>query len=87
VRNITYLFTNQHGQQITKTGYNSATSRIRKKADLMDIHFHDIRGSALTDAEKDGDIHYAQSLAGHDSLATTEGYLRRKKIDYVKPLK
>ena len=52
----------------------------------MDITFHDIRGTVLTDAEKEEGIDYAQSLGGHDKRSTTESYIRRKKTEYVKPL-
>jgi hypothetical protein len=33
----------------------------------MDIKYHDIQGSVMTEAQKEGGIHCAQFIAGQDS--------------------
>jgi len=86
LRNITYLFTNIHGNQLTKSGFSSAWTRLRKKADLTDINFHDIRAKAITDAKNKGGLDYAQSLGGHTNQSQTEHYVKQKEVEKVKPL-
>ena len=85
-RNLVYLFTNSKAQKITETGFNSAWRRLRVRCDLHDIHFHDLRGKALTDAKEKGGLDYAQALAGHENRDMTERYIRSKSTDKVKPV-
>ncbi len=87
LRNITYLFTNRHGGQITETGFNSAWRRLREKAELPDIHFHDIRAKSLTDAKRQGGLDYAQALGGHANQSMTEHYIKQREVEKIKPLK
>ncbi len=50
-----------------------------------DVHFHDIRAKALSDAKRAGlALAAIQDSAGHASITTTEGYLRgfdRRRAD------
>ena len=55
--------------------------RYVDKAGLDDIHLHDFRAKAITDANKQG--HDPQALAGHTTEAQTVRYLRDKEIPRV----
>ena len=72
MRNLIYLFTSTHGQQITDTASNSAWRRIRKKDNIVDVAFHDIRAKSITDANEKGGLDYAQALGGHENRDQTE---------------
>jgi len=81
-----WLFTNRRGGQISVTGFNSAWRRLKDRCEITDLHFHDIRGKAATDAKRKGGIEYAQSLLGHDNLSQTEAYVQTKSTDSVDPV-
>jgi len=85
-RNLVYLSTNNKAQKITETGFNSAWRRLRNSCNLEHIHFHDIRGKALSDAKRKGGIDYAQMLGGHENRSQTEAYIRSRDTDIVRPL-
>jgi integrase len=53
---------------------------------VQDVHFHDIRAKSITDAKRLGGLDYAQALAGHESRNTTEGYIKSKESERVRPL-
>jgi integrase len=53
---------------------------------LGDIHFHDIRAKALTDAKGMGGSDYAQALGNHASVETTETYIKAREVKTVRPL-
>ncbi len=53
---------------------------------LEDLHFHDIRAKALTDAKREAGRDYAQALAGHASGEMTEAYVRARDTQIVRPL-
>ena len=55
--------------------------RYVDKAGLADIHLHDFRAKAITDAKKQG--HDPQALAGQAMEAQTVRYLRDKEIPLV----
>ena len=60
---------------------------MKENAGLQDanLHFHDLRGKAATDA---GDMGIdAQKLLGHKHRAMTEHYIKARQIDKVTPLK
>ena len=79
-----YLFCTRTGQRYTDDGFNSIWQRYKKKSGVEDVHFHDIRAKALTDAEEQG--RDAQKMAGHESKEMTEDYIRRRQIDVIEPL-
>jgi integrase len=87
IRAEKWLFTNRKAKQITVTGFNSAWRRLRERCNLADMHFHDIRAKAITDAKRKGGIDYAQTLAGHENQSQTEAYIRSKQTDIVEPVK
>jgi len=81
-----FVFVNTQGKPWTENSFNSAWRRIKDRAGV-ECRFHDIRAKALTDAKKRHDIEYAQKLAGHGSVTTTEGYTKGRLENRVKPLK
>jgi len=88
-KNMIYLFTNTHGQQMTSTGFNSAWRRLRNKeaVNLSDVNFHDIRAKAITDVYQERGLDDAQKLGGHQNRDQTERYIKKKKIQGVEPVK
>lgn len=85
-----YLFTTSRGinrgKQISITGFNSEWRRLRDDCGFDDLHFHDIRGKAATDAKRKGGIEYAQKLLGHENISQTEAYIQTKSTDVVEPI-
>jgi len=81
------LFCNRSGQPYTEGGFNSNWKRLVTRSGVEDVHFHDIRAKALTDAKRAGGLDYAQSLAGHQSRDTTEDYVKARDVERVRPLK
>jgi integrase len=67
-------------------GFNSAWERLKNKVGLSDIHFHDIRAKALTDAKRIAGSDYAQALGNHASVETTEIHIKCREVNTVKPL-
>jgi len=80
------LVAKRNGRPYTGQGFGSVWDRLRARAGLADIHWHDIRGTALADARDRGGIDYAQAVAGHDHRATTEGYTAGRRTQIVQPL-
>jgi len=80
------LFARRDGRAYTSSGFDSIWQRLKSRAGV-DVTFHDIRGTAITDAKRKAGLDYAQSLAGHDSRDTTEGYVRARDVEKVRPLK
>jgi hypothetical protein len=60
--------------------------RLVQRGGLKDAYFHNIRAKALSDAKRDGGLDYAQTFADHDSRYTTEGYVKARDIERVRPL-
>jgi integrase len=59
--------------------------RVKIKADLQDLHFHDLRAKSVMDAKRENGRDFAQALAGHASGDMTDAYMRDNP--YVDPLK
>jgi integrase len=83
---IGHLFTNTQGNPYTISGFNSVWRRLKIKTGIIDIHFHDIRAKALTDAKRQSGSDYAQELGNHASIQTTETYIKQREITRVNPL-
>jgi integrase len=80
-----YLFCSRKGTKYTYDGFNSIFYRLKVKAGLKDVHFHDIRAKATTDANAQG--RDAQKLAGHESRAMTDHYIKHMTFERIEPLK
>jgi integrase len=81
-----YLFATRDGTPHSVSGFNSSWRRLKEKCGLGDIHFHDIRAKALTDAKRRRGSDYAQTLGNHASVETTEGYVKAREVNTVEPL-
>ena len=81
-----YLFATRDGTPHSTSGFNSAWRRLKIKVGLSDIHFHDIRAKALTDAKRMAGSDYAQALGNHASVETTESYIKAREVNTVRPL-
>lgn len=79
-----YLFTNTKGNPFTKYGFRSAWDRLAKKAGVNDVHFHDIRAKAATDAKMKG-LDYKKML-GHTSQKMSDRYVKLRITDIIEPL-
>ena len=62
---------NSFGRPYTYFGFNTLWQRAKTTSGVQDTRFHDVRATALTDADELGMD--AQKLAGHASRTTTEG--------------
>jgi len=81
-----YLLCAHHGGQIKVSNFNDQWARLKTKANLYDeLHFHDIRAKAATDADNLG--LNAQRLLGHKARSTTEQYIKQRQSDKISPLK
>jgi integrase len=76
-----YLFVTNKGTPYTYDGFKSIWQRVVDKAEIENIHFHDIRAKALTDAKRLG--YDAQVLAGHEHSSTTDRYIKDREFDRV----
>jgi integrase len=81
-----YLFATQDGTPHSTSGFNSAWKRLKNKVGLSDIHFHDIRAKALTDAKRMAGSDYAHALGNHASVETTEIYIKTREVNTVRLL-
>ena len=83
----TFLFCTRQGKQITIKNFDKRWGELKNKVGLNDqnLHFHDLRGKAATDAKADG--RDAQQLLGHTSRSTTDGYIKARETDRIQPLK
>ncbi len=82
-----YLFSSQQGIKMSYSSFNKQWTRLLKNVGLdgMNLHFHDMRAKAATDA---GDMGVdAQKLLGHKQRAMTDHYIKSRQIDKVTPLK
>ena len=69
------LFTVAGGRPLTTAMLGYHFDRIRQKADLRAINFHDIRRTRLTELGEKYGAAFAQRLAAHADPKTTEGYI------------
>lgn len=81
------LFCTRTGQPYKITGFDSIWQRIVKRSGVEDVHFQDIRAKALTDTKRERGLDDAQALAGHASRNTTEGYVKARDVERVRPLR
>ncbi len=81
-----WLFATRNGQPYTGSGFDSIWRRLVKRSGVKDVHFHDIRAKSITDAKRLGGLDYAQALAGHENRDTTEGYIKAKETERIRPL-
>ncbi len=72
------------GKPYTYYGFRANFERTRVKAGVEDVHFHDIRAKAITDASNQG--RKAQSFSLHKTEAEAEAYVKLRQVPVVIPL-
>lgn len=82
-----HLFVSIYCTPWTTSGFDSSWRRHIKKTGICDVHFHDIRAKAATDAKNGtGSSDYVQKLLGHSSSAMTDIYVRRRTVEVISPV-
>jgi integrase len=76
-----FVFETMLGKPYTYYGFRSNFERARKKAGVPDVHFHDIRAKAITDAVTQG--RKAQSFSLHKTEAEAEAYVKLRQVPVV----
>lgn len=86
---IGHVLKSERGTGYTYGGLRSSWDRLCERAQVDDLHIHDLRGragvDALLDAEGEEDIKAAQKLLGHKSEGMTRHYVEGKYHKVVKP--
>lgn len=80
-----YLLCTMRGKPYKYQQINLWWIKARTEAGIDDVHFHDIRGKAATDAKRAG-IDY-QALLGHSTKAMSDSYIKLEDAQPVEPLK
>jgi integrase len=71
------MLTNSHGQPWTSDGFRTSWGKAARKAGIIDLHFHDLRGTAVTRlAEAGCTAPQIAAITGH-SLKTVSTILDR----------
>lgn len=74
------------GQPYTYDGLSAMFRRYVKKAELSDFGMYDIKGKGATDMYRSGvPLEKIQMLLGHESITTTEIYIKARMTDPVMP--
>jgi integrase len=77
-----YLFAGRKGQPYTGDGFRAMWRRVKIRAGLKDVTFHDLRRKAASDVS----LEHAKSLLLHQSEATTRKHYRAKP-ERAKPVR
>lgn len=80
-----YLLCTQKGQPYSYAMLNAWWMQAREKAAVENVHFHDIRGKAATDAKRNGQDY--QALLGHTTKAMSDSYIKLEEAQQVEPLR
>lgn len=79
------LFHTRQGKPFAYWTIRTLWSRATEAAGVEDVHIHDIRAKAATDAKAQGLD--SKTLLGHSSEAAHQRYLRGKEIPVAEPVK
>lgn len=74
------LFLARGGEAYTSSGFKASWRRVKLRAGLPDVKFHDLRRKAASDT----DVAHAQELLGHADARVTKRHYRAKIVP-VKP--
>lgn len=85
IRCMTYLLCTMRGKQYQYNQLNIWWIQARTEAGITDVHFHDIRGKAATDAKRSGQDY--QALLGHTTKAMSDSYIKLEDAQIVEPLR
>ncbi len=77
---------NRNGNPYTYSGLNSMLTRCFEKAKIKRFGFYDMKGKGATDMWRRGiPLEQIQILCGHESITTTEKYVKARWVDTVQP--
>jgi integrase len=79
-----HLLCNKYGKPYPYRTINADWLKAVRSVGVKDVHFHDIRAKAATDAKAQG-MDY-QSLLGHSSKAMSDRYVKLREISRVETL-
>lgn len=85
VKNITHLLCTRTGKAYAYSSFYEVWQIAVQAAGIKDVHFHDIRGNAATEAKKQGQDY--QAILGHASRAMSEKYIKAREIERVQTVK
>lgn len=85
-RQIGPLFITRLRRGWSESGLDSVWDKLREKAGVEGLHWHDLRAWALTTADRMYGRKRAQELGTHASPTTTDIYLRDRSVREVEPL-
>lgn len=80
-----HLLCTRKGKPYSYSAFYAIWSNACEKAGVENVHFHDIRGKAATEAKQQGQDY--QALLGHASQAMSDKYIKRREIERVEPVK
>jgi len=84
VRGLQLLCTNR-GKAYTYSAFYTIWNGACTRAGVKNVHFHDIRGKAATEAKQQGQDY--QALLGHTSKSMSDKYIKQREIERVEPVK
>lgn len=79
------IFLNTRGRPLAYQAFYKHWQEAVTTAGIPDVHIHDIRAKAATDAKSHGQDY--QALLGHTSQAMSERYVKQRESVRVSPLK
>jgi len=85
-RQIGPLFITRLRRGWSESGLDTVWDKLRAKAGVNGLHWHDLRAWALTTADRIHGRKRAQELGMHASPTTTDIYLRDRSVREVEPL-
>jgi integrase len=86
-RNLGPLFISPRARRAHKaSGLDKTWDRLRIRARVEGLHWHDLRAWALTMADRTRGREYARILGSHKTASTTDRYLRDLSAREVEPL-
>ena len=80
-----YVFTNKHNTNVSDRTVDSYWWKVRNKAGVKDVVFHDIRRKRLTDLTTNHGESFAQKVAGHKDRKSTARYYTPDVIKITLP--
>lgn len=80
-----FLFYTNRNRPYTYSAFYSLWERAVRDAGVDDVHFHDIRGNAATEAKRQGQDY--QAILGHASRSMSEKYIKMREIERIEPVK
>lgn len=85
VKNLTHLLCTRTGRNYAYSSFYEVWRIAVGHAGIKDVHFHDIRGNAATEAKKQGQDY--QAILGHASRAMSEKYIKAREIEEIQPVR